>query len=586
MSHGGFGSDSFSAQDDNQDSHLESSKKVVPKMKANRGGSPIFGSGNHKKEDIFIDSNVSHSIKQSKYTDNQEFDTETNELRMINDNLTRGQDKTSNIKGHMGQLEGVFMMAKYQLAMLKTEASVLRISNSLKHRNFANMASGFATIRNFNKNQVIAVQYKSRIVYEKFRGKMEVLVRSLQRLTRKQEIKGFNNLVLNAKSTRFERKIKEEREKFNEKISESNQLKDKDITQLAQKVDECNTIILKAKARESDLISKLKSQDKQIQVLEQEKSELAKKKSGPVADSNEIRYLQNKIRELQAENDEMKEKVVYTESHVGSFIKDMSDLLESHDLSTNVGSYDTGSLGNLHNPNFDLDMNDELDFIPRMKEKPSYDPKSKNGSQSMKQGGASAYDNMKPGSQTNINRSSNPTQNQNQNRMSKNIQHINYCVGTIYDDPLLNIPNSNYRRILANKNLSNEEVHTDEKKQIANALQLCNNLNENSVAIVYEPIKLKEKTEEKPVVVKQITWNKNSNGITPKILEAPMQNGKNNDSSASLIGKGAEKLEDLLFSRKSNEDEKESDDEEETGDKDDKKGGEDPDGDAQETSNL
>lgn len=45
----------------------------------------------------------------------------------------------------------------------------------------------------------------------------------------------------------------------------------------------------------------------------------------------------------------MKDKLYNCESNVSVFIKEMSDLLDSHELSTNVGSEDNMSLNNSAN---------------------------------------------------------------------------------------------------------------------------------------------------------------------------------------------------------------------------------------------
>ena len=42
----------------------------------------------------------------------------------------------------------------------------------------------------------------------------------------------------------------------------------------------------------------------------------------------------------------MKDKLYFTESSVSMFIKEMGDLLDSHELSTNIGSEDNMSQNN------------------------------------------------------------------------------------------------------------------------------------------------------------------------------------------------------------------------------------------------
>lgn len=57
------------------------------------------------------------------------------------------------------------------------------------------------------------------------------------------------------------------------------------------------------------------------------------------------------------ENAELKEKLMVAESNVTSFIRDMGDMLDTHELSTNIVSEDNISLNNSH---LHPQMNNEL----------------------------------------------------------------------------------------------------------------------------------------------------------------------------------------------------------------------------------
>ena len=61
---------------------------------------------------------------------------------------------------------------------------------------------------------------------------------------------------------------------------------------------------------------------------------------------------------MENENAELREKLVHTEGNVGTFIKEMSDLLDSHELSTNACSEDNN---NSHNNNISHHV--QYDFI-------------------------------------------------------------------------------------------------------------------------------------------------------------------------------------------------------------------------------
>jgi len=50
--------------------------------------------------------------------------------------------------------------------------------------------------------------------------------------------------------------------------------------------------------------------------------------------------------EAEIENAELKEKLMVAESNVTGFIRDMGDMLDTHELSTNIVSEDNLSLNN------------------------------------------------------------------------------------------------------------------------------------------------------------------------------------------------------------------------------------------------
>lgn len=69
-----------------------------------------------------------------------------------------------------------------------------------------------------------------------------------------------------------------------------------------------------------------------------------------------------KVRDLKQENEDLRERLSSAESNVGTFVKEMSELLDSHELSINIGSDDNGSF---QNPEVEEDM----DSSSKLKEK-------------------------------------------------------------------------------------------------------------------------------------------------------------------------------------------------------------------------
>lgn len=76
---------------------------------------------------------------------------------------------------------------------------------------------------------------------------------------------------------------------------------------------------------------------------------------------------------MENENQDLKEKLSQTENNLGMFIKEMSELLDNHEISTNIGTDDNYSLNNSNNNNnnvnFDQNLEEELENLIRLKGK-------------------------------------------------------------------------------------------------------------------------------------------------------------------------------------------------------------------------
>jgi len=188
------------------------------------------------------------------------------------------------------------------------------------------------------------------------------MVRGLSQLQRGSLNRGFRAIWLLSKLYKAEKHFKEEREKYIKSFNESLLAKDAEITTYKKKIEDLNGVVIASRTKEADLLAKLKQREKQIQSLEAERADIIKsKKSSGGENAQEIKALEEQIRELQQENEELREKLSTAEYSVGSFVKEMSEMLDSHELSTNVGS-DNNSF---NNPDFEED----LDLINRVKDK-------------------------------------------------------------------------------------------------------------------------------------------------------------------------------------------------------------------------
>lgn len=140
-------------------------------------------------------------------------------------------------------------------------------------------------------------KYKTQLIYYNLKDNTEKLTNSLANLYKGSLLRGFKAIWFTSKAWKSERIFKEEREKYIKSFNEAIANKDKEVGQYMKKLDELNNVAISSKNKENELLSKLKSRDKQIASLEQEKSDIMKSKKGPSGDSTaiSIKVLEEKV---------------------------------------------------------------------------------------------------------------------------------------------------------------------------------------------------------------------------------------------------------------------------------------------------
>ena len=107
---------------------------------------------------------------------------------------------------------------------------------------------------------------------------MDLLVRSINRLKKKQLGRTFDFLQLNHKLYHYDQKIKEDKNRLTLTFNDALIAKEKELTGFTKRVIELNNSIGSSKTRENEFIIKLKQKDKIISQLEAEKYDLMKTK--------------------------------------------------------------------------------------------------------------------------------------------------------------------------------------------------------------------------------------------------------------------------------------------------------------------
>ena len=107
---------------------------------------------------------------------------------------------------------------------------------------------------------------------------MELLARSVNRLRKKQLAKAFSLFQFKHKLYRYEKRIKEDKERLNSTFNEALAGKERELNGFSKKIIELTNIIGTSKTKENEFIVKLKQKDKIISQLEAEKYDLMKTK--------------------------------------------------------------------------------------------------------------------------------------------------------------------------------------------------------------------------------------------------------------------------------------------------------------------
>lgn len=324
------------------------------------------------------------------------------------------------------------------------------------------------------------------------KGNVEGFGATLKKYQRKPLLSAFKSILLHSKLVKVDKNQREDREKYSRTYQETMSAKEAEIHEFKKKIEDLNLSLASAKAKENELTAKITSKEKQIYTLEKERNELLKNGKSGSSQKLDLKSLEEQLYSLQAENEDLKEKLMSAEDNVGSFIREMSDLLDSHELSTNLLS-DNNSF------NYQDHEDDE-----KHREKPSnYYSQPKNSS---KENSKIASGNQKSSSTKGF---------------SKN-QQINFCF-VHFDNPELNQPEiSRPATSLFNRKALHQDPILEKKKEKMTAPDYEIEVIDNA-----PPMPMKELDENDikelfyPRAVKRLTWD-NKTGVSaagPKIVE-------------------------------------------------------------------
>ncbi|CAD8083633.1 unnamed protein product [Paramecium sonneborni] len=210
--------------------------------------------------------------------------------------------------------ETLNMMAKYQLVFLKMEISMRKLALIIKLKGNQQKVYAFRKLKQSNKYSIDHFK----VLFTQISLKYKQVGAIIQKKQKRNLHYAFLKIRLQFQKNKNE-KIKKS---FLQVIAS----KEAEIKNLQIKEQEILENIANQKQKEQDFQQKIKQKD---QILASLENELRKNSANKTLDS--------KLRNIEIENQEMQDRIMGTEDSVNLFIREMNDMLDTHEISTNLG---------------------------------------------------------------------------------------------------------------------------------------------------------------------------------------------------------------------------------------------------------
>ncbi|KAL4510141.1 hypothetical protein ABPG72_010334 [Tetrahymena utriculariae] len=273
-----------------------------------------------------------------------------NDIPQLKDQLSQLEqqmrEQEENHRQQIMHLETIGMMTKYQLVFIKLESSLNKLANLLNMRQTTFKTLAFRQLQIALQNKKVNNNHQAKLIYFVMEKRTTRLNNILQKVVTQNMFNSFQKIMLVSRLKNYDNKLKIEHEKIKKEFANILQQKEDEIQNLVNQREEQNSNINLLKSKETDNQIVIKQKDQLISSLEQELEVKRQKKLNPQDLVLSTKILEKKLKDLEIENNEMREKSQNTEGSVSLFIKEMNELLDQHEISTNIGSDDNFSLNN------------------------------------------------------------------------------------------------------------------------------------------------------------------------------------------------------------------------------------------------
>jgi chromosome segregation ATPase len=239
------------------------------------------------------------------------------------------------VRGRMKQLREMNDVMRYQLALMKIRSAIAKLHRLTRQKETLRIQRAFSRFKTAVAN--CSEQSTTKRVLENIKKTLKDLIKV--RLIKEQSLllrfvnrwRGVVNKVKVAKEV--DKTIKATEEKLKKELK----AKTLSVTVLENKFQQQVEEGKELKKVENSLREKLKEKEEQENSIKESLEKLRKRDSqgnNKISD-NKLQSLKTNLIRLENENRELKEKLDTTESSVDGFVKEVNELLDSHEFECN-----------------------------------------------------------------------------------------------------------------------------------------------------------------------------------------------------------------------------------------------------------
>eukprot|EP00347_Sterkiella_histriomuscorum_P017905 403347531 len=261
----------------------------------------------------------------------------------ITEQMERNKSLEEEHKQNLLHIETLNMMTKYQLVFVKLETLMHKILQNIDARKKMRIKKAFQAFR-FNsqgqRQQEKKLQQKKRLVLLKFQNTLTNFCEAMQRYTNRAHVQAaFREMKLRYEAYKQEEVIKQKNRKKVQELQQELVLTIKKLESVNGKQIEIESEFENTKRKISDQQRYMKElEDRGIHLNNEYIQLLERQNSGSQERVNvqgleeKIYGLETQISEFESDNRSLKDRLDGTNTHVGSFIREMSSFLDTHEI--------------------------------------------------------------------------------------------------------------------------------------------------------------------------------------------------------------------------------------------------------------